>query len=189
MKVVALLLSLCASSASSTKEVELERGRPNPAITCRGHCRLVYQGNQANIDSCIDRVCQKEQEGGSRLRGTANLSLLPRDDLSNDQFLNCQFSCYHRARTSEELNRCLDHCSSGTTNLSLPQDDHSNDLPFTENEGDSALDDIEVDTKNPLNNCPSSCYLSARNQSELYQCCYKPDLEEGSVVDARNLVS
>jgi|EP00956_Cyclotella_meneghiniana_P000547 hypothetical protein len=160
MKVVALLLALCASSASSTEEVELERGRPNPAITCRGHCQLVHQGNQANIDSCIDKVCQKEQEGGSRLRGTANLSLLPRDDLSNDQFLNCQFVCYHRARTNEELNRCLDHCSRGTANLSLPRDDHSNDLSFTEYEEDSALDDIEVDNK------------------------------EGSVVDdARNLVS
>ena len=79
MKVVALLLALSASNASSTK-VEFGR-RPLPPInkvTCSRRCRDFYTGNQEGIDNCISRCRRSDLKGGS-LRGATNLSSLAND--------------------------------------------------------------------------------------------------------------
>ena len=79
MKVVALLLALSASNASSTK-VEFGR-RPLPPInkvTCSRRCRDFYAGNQEGIDNCISRCRRSDLKGGS-LRGATNLSSLAND--------------------------------------------------------------------------------------------------------------
>ena len=80
MKVVALLLALSASNASST-EVEFgRRPRPPPInkVACSRRCRDFYTGNQEGIDNCISRCRRSDLKGGS-LRGATNLSSLAND--------------------------------------------------------------------------------------------------------------
>lgn len=84
MKVVALLLALSASNASSTK-VEFGKQSTDPKTNCIRRCGKIYRGCSECIASCVSG-CQSERKGGSLRGATTNLSFRSSDMNTNPKF-------------------------------------------------------------------------------------------------------